>query len=593
MNDAPKRRRSEIWFNDLTEPGETAVYLERFHNYGITRQELQAGRPIIGIAQTGGDLTPCNRIHMSLVARVKDGIRDAGGIAFEFPLHPIQESCRRPTAGLDRNLAYLGLVEILCGYPLDGVVLMTGCDKTTPACLMAAATVNLPAIVLSGGPMLDSYVDGKLAGSGMALWEARRRLSGGEIDESQLLDIVCSTTSVPSAGHCNSMGTALSMNSLAEALGMSLPGCAAIPAPYSERARMAFETGLRIVGMVNEDLTPERILTREAFDNAIMVCSAIGGSTNCPPHVNAIARHIGVPLDIQDWETVGHEIPLLVNVQPAGEYLGEAFHRAGGVPGVFSELLKAGKAHGEALTVTGKTVGENYADARVRDANVIRPYEQPLKKEAGFLVVSGNLFHSALVKTSVISADFRMRFLSQPGSEDCFVARVVVFDGPEDYRARIDDPALAVDETCMLVVRGAGPIAYPGSAEVVNMTPPGYLVKRGIRMLPCLGDGRQSGTSDTPSILNASPEAAAGGNLAILRTGDQVKVDLRNRRVDALITDEEIEARWAALEPVALKSDSPWQELFRAHVGQLETGACLEFAVKYRDLRKTVPRHSH
>ena len=593
MNDAPKRRRSEIWFNDLTEPGETAVYLERFHNYGITRQELQAGRPIIGIAQTGGDLTPCNRIHMSLVARVKDGIRDAGGIAFEFPLHPIQESCRRPTAGLDRNLAYLGLVEILCGYPLDGVVLMTGCDKTTPACLMAAATVNLPAIVLSGGPMLDSYVDGKLAGSGMALWEARRRLSGGEIDESQLLDIVCSTTSVPSAGHCNSMGTALSMNSLAEALGMSLPGCAAIPAPYSERARMAFETGLRIVGMVNEDLTPERILTREAFDNAIMVCSAIGGSTNCPPHVNAIARHIGVPLDIQDWETVGHEIPLLVNVQPAGEYLGEAFHRAGGVPGVFSELLKAGKAHGEALTVTGKTVGENYAGARVHDANVIRPYEQPLKKEAGFLVVSGNLFHSALVKTSVISADFRMRFLSQPGSEDCFVARVVVFDGPEDYRARIDDPALAVDETCMLVVRGAGPIAYPGSAEVVNMTPPGYLVKRGIRMLPCLGDGRQSGTSDTPSILNASPEAAAGGNLAILRTGDQVKVDLRNRRVDALITDEEIEARWAALEPVALKSDSPWQELFRAHVGQLETGACLEFAVKYRDLRKTVPRHSH
>ena len=593
MSGKPKRLRSEIWFNDLTEPGETAVYLERFHNYGITRQELQAGRPIIGIAQTGGDLTPCNRIHQSLVARVKDGIRDAGGIAFEFPMHPIQESCRRPTAALDRNLAYLGLVEILCGYPLDGVVLMTGCDKTTPACLMAAATVNMPAIALSGGPMLDSYVDGKLAGSGMALWEARRKLSGGEITESELLDRVCSATSVPSAGHCNSMGTALSMNSLAEALGMSLPGSAAIPAPYSERAKMAFETGLRIVGMVHEDLTPERILTREAFDNAIMVCSAIGGSTNCPPHLNAIARHVGVPLDIQDWETVGHEIPLLVNVQPAGEYLGEAFHRAGGVPGVFSELLKAGKVHEGALTATGKTVGENYASAKVNDAKVIWPYEAPLKQDAGFLVVSGNLFHSALVKTSVISPDFRRRFLSEPGNENCFTARVVVFDGPEDYRARIEDPALAVDETCMLVVRGAGPIAFPGSAEVVNMTPPGYLVKRGIRMLPCLGDGRQSGTSDTPSILNASPESAAGGNLAILCTGDLVKVDLRNRRVDVQISDEEIEARWAALEPVKLTHDSPWQELYRAHVGQLETGACLEFAVKYRDLRKIVPRHSH
>ena len=590
-NQERKRLRSEIWFNDMTEPGETAVYLERFNNYGITREELQSGRPIIGIAQTGGDLTPCNRIHMELVSRVKDGVRDAGGIPFEFPVHPIQESCRRPTASLDRNLAYLGIVEVLCGYPLDGVVLMTGCDKTTPACLMAAATVNLPAIVLSGGPMIDSYYKGKLSGSGMALWEARRQLAAGEIDDLELLEIVCSA--VPSAGHCNTMGTGLSMNSLAEALGMSLPGCAAIPAPYAERAKMAHSTGKRIVGMVHEDLTPSVVMTREAFENAIVVNSAIGGSTNCPPHLIAIARHIGVPLDVGDWETIGHQVPLLVNVQPAGEFLGEGYHRAGGVPAVFGELMQAGKIHVNALTVTGKTVGENYRDARSVDQKVIRTYKTPLMEDAGFMVVSGNLFHSALVKTSVISPEFRKRYLSTPGSEDCFTARAIVFEGPEDYRKRINDPALAVDDSCMLVVRGAGTVAYPGSAEVVNMTPPDYLIKQGVRMLPCMGDGRQSGTSDTPSILNASPESAVGGNLAILQTGDLVKVDLRNRRVDVLIGTEEIERRRNSLEPVQLRNDSPWQELYRAHVGQLETGGCMEFAVRYRDLRKTVPRHSH
>jgi dihydroxy-acid dehydratase len=591
--DNPQRKplRSEIWFNDMTEPGETAVYLERFNNYGITRAELQASRPVIGIAQTGGDLVPCNRIHMTLVERVKAGIRDAGGIPFEFPVHPLQESCRRPTAALDRNLAYLGVVEILCGYPLDGVVLMTGCDKTTPALLMAAATVNIPAIVLSGGPMLNSYYNGRLAGSGMALWEARRLLAENKINAEELIERTFAST--PSAGHCNTMGTALSMNSLAEALGMSLPGCAAIPAPYGERARVAYETGKRSVAMVHEDLTPERILTREAFENAIVVNSAIGGSTNCPPHLIAIARHVGVPLDVQDWETIGHPIPLLANIQPAGEFLGEGFHLAGGVPAIVGELMQAGKIRTDALTVTGATVGENYRGVRSKDPNVIRSYDKPLKENAGFLVVTGNLFHTALVKTSVISDDFRRRYLSARGSEDCFTARVVVFDGPEDYRRRINDPALAVDDQCMLVVRGAGPIAYPGSAEVVNMTPPDYLVKQGVRMLPCLGDGRQSGTSDSPSILNASPEAAAGGNLAILRTGDKVKVDLKHRRVDVLISDEEIAARWKTLDPKPLKHDSPWQELYREHVGQLETGGTLEFAVKYRDLRKTVPRHSH
>src|SRR3989442_1633056 len=548
-----KRLRSEIWFNDTAEPGETAIYIERYSTYGLGRQELQSGRPVIGIAQTGGDLTPCNRIHMTLAARVKDGIRDAGGIAFEFPVHPIQESCRRPTAALDRNLAYLGLVEILCGYPLDGVVLMTGCDKTTPACLMAAATVNLPAIVLSGGPMIDGYYNGQLAGSGMALWEARRLHAAGTIGYPELIDIVLA--SPPSTGHCNTMGTALSMNSLAEALGMSLPGCASIPAPYGERARMAYSTGLRIVDMVHEDVTPARILTREAFENAIVVNSAIGGSTNCPPNINAIARHVGVPLAVEDWETIGHEIPLLVNVQPAGRFLGEGYHRAGGVPAVFGELIRGGKIHTGALTVTGKTIGENYRDACSLDPVVIRSLDKPLKLKAGFLVVSGNLFDSALVKTSVISEDFRRRFLSAPGSEDCFVAKVIVFEGPEDYRARINGPALEIDETCMLVVRGVGPVGYPGSAEGVNMTPPDALVKRGIRMLPCMGDGRQSGTSDSPSILNASPESAVGGNLAILETGDKVRVDLRSRRGGVVLCDEENEGGRKNLRPVPVRND--------------------------------------
>jgi dihydroxy-acid dehydratase len=586
-----KPRRSEIWFNDRAEPGETAVYLERYPTWGLTRGEMQAGRPVIGIAQSGSELTPCNRIHLALAARIKDGIRDAGGISFEFPIHPIQESCRRPTAALDRNLAYLGLVEILLGYPFDGVVLTTACDKTTPASLMAAATVNMPAIVLSGGPMIDSYADGKLAGSGMALWEARRQLAEGKISEDELIEITMA--SAPSPGHCNTMGTALSMNSLAEALGMSLPGCATIPAPYGERARIAYETGRRIVEMVNEDLTPGRVLTREAFENAIVVNSAIGGSTNCAPHIIAIARHMGVPLDVEDWQTVGYDIPLLANVQPAGEYLGEGFHRAGGIPAIMSELLRVGKAHSGALTVTGRTVAQNYRNARIQDPRVIRTYEDPVKEKAGFMVLTGNLFDSALIKSSVISEDFRRRFLSTPGSENCFTARVIVFDGPEDYRRRIEDPTLNIDESCMLVVRGTGPIGYPGSAEVVNMTPPGALVRKGFRMLPCLGDGRQSGTSDSPSVLHAAPESAAGGNLAILETGDEIRVDLENRRVDLLVSREAIERRRGEMPPARLKSDSPWQELYRAHVGQLDTGACLDFAVGYRDLRKTVPRHSH
>jgi dihydroxy-acid dehydratase len=580
--------RSELWFKD---PGEMAIYIERFGNYGITREELQSSRPVIGIAQSGSDVTPCNRIHLSLVERVRAGIRDAGGIPMEFPTHPLQETCRRPTAALDRNLAYLGLVEMLVGYPFDGVVLMTGCDKTTPSCLMAAATVNLPAIVLSGGPMIDGYVNGKLAGTGMIIWEARRQLAEGKISNDQLVDMV--VAGVPSAGHCNTMGTALSMNSLAETLGMSLPSCGTIPAPYAERARMAYRTGLRIVEMVEEDLTPSRIMTRKAFENAIVVNSAIGGSTNCPPHLNAIARHIGVELTLKDWETVGHHIHLLLNVQPAGEYLSEAYHRAGGVPAVIGELMQAGKIAEDALTVTGKSVGENCRNARSHDNRVIHTYARPLKENAGLLVVSGNLFDSALVKTSVIGEEFRTRYLSEPGNEGAFVARAIVFEGPEDYRQRIEDPSLQIDARCVLVIRNVGPIGYPGSAEVVNMTPPGYLVRAGVRMLPCMGDGRQSGTSDSPSILNISPEAAVGGNLAILETGDKIRVSLGERRVDVLLEPEEIARRRELWKAPQIKSNSPWEQLYRANTGQLETGACLEFATTYHDLRLVVPRHSH
>ncbi len=520
-----KRLRSQLWFDNPDNPGMTALYLERYLNYGLTREELTSGEPIVGIAQTGSDLSPCNRHHLELAKRVREGIRDAGGIAFEFPVHPIQETGKRPTAALDRNLAYLGLVEVLYGYPLDGVVLTTGCDKTTPACIMAAATVNTPAIVLSGGPMLDGYgKDGKLLGSGTVIWQARQDIATGKIDYKEFLDIVAS--SVPSIGHCNTMGTASTMNAMAEALGMSLPGCAAIPAPYRERAQIAYATGLRAVEIVREDLKPSDILTRAAFENAIVACSAIGGSTNAPIHLIAIARHVGIELAIEDWETIGHDVPLLVNMQPAGEYLGEDYYRAGGLPAVMHELLKAGRLHGGALAINGKTIAENVARATTTNAIVIRPYDEPLKQRAGFKVLRGNLFDSAIMKTSVISEEFRQRYLSDPKDPNAFEGRAVVFDGPEDYHRRIDDPALGIDERTILFIRGAGPIGYPGSAEVVNMQPPAALIKRGVTSLPCIGDGRQSGTSDSPSILNASPEAADGGGLALLRTGDRVRTRL-------------------------------------------------------------------
>jgi dihydroxy-acid dehydratase len=583
--------RSLNWFQNPDNLGMTAVYLERYANYGLTREELQSGKPIIGIAQTGSDLSPCNRIHLDLVDRLRDGIRDNGGIPFVFPVHPIFENCRRPTAALDRNLAYLGLVEVLHGYFFDGVVLTTGCDKTTPACLMAAATVNIPAIVLSGGPMLNSYYNGKLAGSGMSVWDARRLHAAGEIDYDEFMNRVMA--SAPSPGHCNTMGTASSMNSLAEALGMSLPGCAVIPAPYRERTQMAFRTGKRIVDMVKEDLKPSDIMTRKAFENAIVVCSAIGGSTNCPPHLVAIARHMGVDLKTKDWETVGHEIPLLANVQPAGEFLTESFHLAGGIPAIIGELISAGKIHTDATNVCGRSIGDCYGNSRSQDHNIIRPFSNPLKVNAGFLVVDGNLFSSALLKSSVIGEEFRSRFLQKPGDENAFTARAIVFDGPEDYHERINDESLGIDENCILVIRGCGPVGYPGAAEVVNMLPPDKLIKIGVNQLPTLGDGRQSGTSASASILNVSPEAAVGGNLAILKTGDNIRVDFNLRRVDVLLSDEEIALRRQNIELPIAATQTPWQEFYRAHVGQLEFGGVLEFAVKYRDLGQIIPRHNH
>ena len=559
-------------------------------NYGITPDELRSGKPVIGISQTGSDLVPCNRHHLELARRVRDGIRDAGGIPIEFPAHPIFENCRRPTAAIDRNLAYLGLVEILYGYPIDAVVLTTGCDKTTPASIMAASTVDIPAIVLSGGPMLDGWYEGELVGSGMAIWKSRRRLAAGEIDEEEFFETALA--SAPSAGHCNTMGTALTMNSLAEALGLSLPGSAAIPAPYRERAQVAYETGRRIVEMAHEDLRPSKILTREAFLNAIVVNTAIGGSTNAQPHIMAMARHAGAELHPADWE-LGHDVPLLANVQPAGKYLGERFHRAGGVPAVVNELLKAGKINGDVLTATGRSLAENVAGCESNDPEVITPYDAPLQAHAGFLVLSGNLFDFAIIKTSVISDEFRARFLSEPGREGVFEGRAVVFDGSDDYHHRINDPALGIDEWTILVIRGAGPIGWPGSAEVVNMQPPDELLKRGINTLPTIGDGRQSGTSDSPSILNAAPESAAGGGLAWLRTGDTIRIDLNARRCDMLVEEEEIARRQKEGVPPIPESYTPWQEIYRATVGQLDGGAPIEQALKYRGVAAKTPRHNH
>ena len=586
-----KRLRSREWFDIPGDPSATALHIERYTNFGISAAELRSGKPIIGIAQTGSDLVPCNRIHVDLARRIREGIREAGGIAIEFPVHPIQESGKRPTAALDRNLQYLSLVEVLFGYPIDGVVLTTGCDKTTPAMIMGAATVDIPAIALSGGPMMNGYWRGQLAGSGTIVWEARKLLAAGEIDDEEFIQLVADAT--PSPGHCNTMGTATTMNSLAEALGSSLSGSAAIPAPLKERAAIAYRTGLRIVEMVEEDLTPSRILTRKAFENAIRVNSAIGGSTNAPIHINAIASHVGVELDIRDWETIGLEIPLLVNLQPAGEYLGEAYHLAGGVPAVMHELLRAGKLHGDALTCDGTTISENCSDSPSRNHDVIRSYTDPMKENAGFAVLRGNLCDAAIMKTSVISDDFRERYLSRPGHENVFEVRAIVFEGPEDYHARINDAALNIDADCLLVIRGCGPVGYPGSAEVVNMQPPDQLIKQGIRELPTLGDGRQSGTSGSPSILNVSPESAVGGGLAILVTGDAVRIDLNTGTLDVLLDDDPLHARRQALEETVIEHQTPWQEIYRSTVGQLAGGGIIELAAKYQRIRKTLPRHSH
>ncbi|MGH8294979.1 MAG: IlvD/Edd family dehydratase [Steroidobacteraceae bacterium] len=589
--------RSRAWFDNPANPDMTALYLERYLNYGMTLEELQSGKPIIGIAQTGSDLSPCNRHHLVLAERVAAGIRAAGGVPIEFPVHPIQETGKRPTASLDRNLAYLGLVEVLYGYPLDGVVLTIGCDKTTPACLMAAASVDIPAIALSVGPMLNGWHRGERTGSGTIVWKARKMLAAGEIDYPGFIELV--TSSTPSTGYCNTMGTATTMNSLAEALGMQLPGSGAIPAPYRERGQVSYQTGERIVRMVHEDLRPSAIMTRDAFLNAIVVNSAIGGSTNAPIHVIAIARHLGVELTLEDWQQYGHDVPLLVNLQPAGEFLGEDYHRAGGVPAVINELMKHGLIREQARTVNGRTIGENCRGREIVDTAVIRPFERPLKPSGGFLVLEGNLFESAIMKTSVICEDFRQRYLSDPADPEAFEGPVVVFDGPEDYHARIDDPALAIDSRTLLCIRGTGPIGYPGAAEVVNMRPPAYLIKQGISSLPCIGDGRQSGTSGSPSILNASPEAAAGGGLAILKTGDRVRVDLRKRQVNMLVPEAELAARRQALEAAHgypfPPSQTPWQEIQRGMVDQLGDGMVLKPAVKYQKIDETfgIPRHNH
>ena len=583
--------RSQQWFDNPENPGMTALYIERSLNFGLTPEELRSGKPIIGIAQTGSDISPCNRVHIKLAERVREGIRSAGGIALEFPVHPIQETLKRPTASLDRNLAYLGLVEILHGYPIDGVVLTTGCDKTTPACLMAAGTVDIPAIVLSGGPMLDGWHDGKLAGSGMAVWDGRVELSAGRINFDEFMDIV--TSSAPSDGHCNTMGTASTMNSLAEALGMSLTGNANIPAPYRERGQMAYRTGLRIVDMVNEDLTPSKIMTRKAFENAIVVNSAIGGSTNAQIHITAIARHVGIDLETDAWQNIGYDIPLMVNVQPAGKHLCESYHRAGGTAAVMSELLSNNKIHGDVITVSGKNMSSCLNGHKIKDKDVITEFKNPLKTRAGFIVLKGNLFDTAIMKTSVISDEFKEKFLSKPGKEGILEGIAIVFEGSEDYHDRVNDESLNMNENSILVIRGAGPIGWPGSAEVVNMQPSDKLIKQGITELPCIGDGRQSGTSGSPSILNASPESAIGGGLAWLKTGDTIQIDLNNFTANMLVAPDEIENRKKDGPPKYPEHQTPWQEIYRNHVGHMSDGGVLEHAVAYQKVKNSLPRDNH
>tara|TARA_B100001123_G_scaffold383343_1_gene455164 strand:- start:240 stop:2015 length:1776 start_codon:yes stop_codon:yes gene_type:complete len=588
-----KKLRSQSWFNNPSNPSMTALYLERYLNFGLKREELQSGKPIIGIAQSGSDLSPCNRHFLDLSNRIKAGIRDAGGIPFEFPTHPIQETGKRPTAALDRNLAYLSLVEILYGYPLDGVVLTTGCDKTTPASLMAAATVNLPSIVLSGGPMLDGHYNGKKTGSGTIVWEARRKHARGEINYNQFIDLVAS--SAPSIGHCNTMGTATSMNSLAEALGMSLPTCAAIPAPYKERSQMAYDTGYRSVSLVLEDIKPSDIMTINAFKNAIVTASAIGASSNAPPHIIAIAKQLDISLTLDHWEDWGENIPLLVNLQPAGEFLGEGFFKAGGVPAVMKELLDNNKLFGNAITVNGKKIKENLKKIICHDREVIYSYKKPIKEKSGFLVLRSNFFDTAIMKMSVISKEFKERYLLNKKNPMEFTSRAIVFEGPEHYHKEINNPKLKIDENCMLIIRGCGPIGYPGAAEVVNMQPPDYLLKKDITSLPCLGDGRQSGTSESPSILNVSPEAAVGGGLAIIKNNDLLKVNLNKKRVDLLIKDSEIKTRIDKLNFNYPSNQTPWQEISREYTGQLGDGACLDLKEKYINVAKSkgIPRDNH
>ena len=588
-----KNLRSRQWFDNPKDPEMTALYLERYLNYGLTRKELQSGNPIIGIAQSGSDLSPCNRHFLSLSKRIKDGIRREGGIPMEFPTHPIQETGKRPTAMLDRNLSYLSLVEVLYGYPIDGVVLTTGCDKTTPAALMAAATVNIPAIVLSGGPMLDGNYKGKLAGSGTIIWEARKLLGKGKINYEEFMNMV--SAAAPSIGHCNTMGTASSMNSVAEALGMSLPGCAVIPAPYREREQISFDTGKRIVRMVHEDLKPSKIMTRKAFENAVIVASAIGGSSNCTTHLIAIANHMGVKFDLSNWQKLGHKIPLLVNCQPAGEYLMESFYRAGGIPAIMKELMKHKKIHTNIITVSGKTVGENLKKKISINRKVIKSFKDNLSENAGFLVMKGNFFSSAIMKTSVISSEFRKRYLSNSNHLNVFIGKAVVFEGPEDYHKRINSKKLKIDEKSILIIRGCGPVGYPGAAEVVNMQPPNRLLKKGINALPTLGDGRQSGTSESPSILHVSPESAVGGDLAIVKTGDKMRIDLNKRRVDLLISKAEFNKRRKRKKIPKLDNQTPWQEISRSNVGQLEDGACIRSRGLYMNIaeKKGIPRNNH
>ncbi|MBM1817740.1 L-arabinonate dehydratase [Pseudosulfitobacter pseudonitzschiae] len=572
----PRKLRSQEWFG-----GDSRDHI--YHRSWMKNQGLPAdlfdGRPVIGICNTWSQLTPCNAHLRDLAERVKHGIYEAGGLPLEFPVFSTGESALRPTAMMYRNLAAMDVEEAIRANPLDGVVLLCGCDKTTPALLMGAASVDLPAIMVSGGPMMNGWFRGERVGSGTALWQMSEDIKAGKMTREDFLEAEQAMSRSP--GSCNTMGTASSMASMVEALGMALSGNAAIPAVDSRRRVMSHVTGRRIVQMVKDDLKPSDVLTREAFQNAIRTNGAIGGSTNAVIHLMAIAGRVGIDLTLDDWDTFGRDVPTIVNLMPSGKYLMEEFFYAGGLPVVIKRLGEAGLLNRDALTVSGDTAWDQVKDAVNHNEDVIRPAGEPLAKQGGIAVLRGNLApKGAVLKPSAASP----HLLTHRG-------RAVVFEDIDDYKARINDDDLDIDETCVMVLKMCGPRGYPGMSEVGNMGLPPKVLKKGITDMVRISDARMSGTAYGTVILHTSPEAAAGGPLAIVQDGDMIELDMPNRRLHLDVPDAEIARRLAAWENPVVPPASGYARLFHDHVQGADTGADFDFLVGCRG--NAVPRDSH